>query len=71
MSTLEQIIEILADGKLWSIGDLMRETGNIYHQTMLTAIELDGGERIKRLEIARPKKVHGVATKYYYKLKGT
>lgn len=71
--TLATLVRIMGDGKLWSMTALVNRTGRTRPQ-IHAALELDGGQSIKRLELAEPITKggrRGQAPTYFLKLRGT
>lgn len=65
-TVLTQVYIVLADGKLWSLEDLMLELGVSSHQIQ-QALDEDNRRFIRHLDLAKPKLGH---IRTYYKKRG-
>jgi hypothetical protein len=67
MTLLDQVYELLADGRLWSRGDLMRAIPGTVYDDIEQALRYDRGVHIRKLEVAHPV---FEGPKFYYKKRG-
>lgn len=62
---LARVYQLLADGKLWSQGDLMRGIPGSDYSDIQLALEEDEGQFIRKFEVAHRIKQ---GPKYYYSM---